>query len=730
MASRSALAPASRPRLRTIRAALLRLIVATTVPATALVLLASVVHYRGERDGELRATAEAARDVATGFEGVVQDLVRTQYALGLSLVGERSAQRIQAELEAVHADHGALRALSLAGADGEILASTDRRLVGTSIQARDYFQVLAHGDPWAVSGLVHSLADGAPVFVVARAIDDHAGGRGVVVATIDPDRLAAFLAGRGRGRAVAIVDPAGLVVARDPPLPEPSWDARHRLRDDDLVRAAIAGREASGTYASPPDGTRRIGATAPVPSLGGWVAHASRPYSEAMVPVWRAVAPWAAAALTVAVLALVAAVRLSRRIAVPLEQLEAHAVDLARGEHAVAAVRGPIEVERVARALNAMSEALFARRGELEAAMRTAIEYGAELDAVFATAPVGLLHLEGFDRAPRLNGAARDMLGVTSTAPLLEYLRTVRVTHPERGALAPDALPISRALRGEAVRDELLRVDPLPDHPGRACWLSVSAAPVRGPEGEVRGAVASFVDVTAIRELQEERESLMQMVSHDLRTPLHVILLHGQLLQRSGGEVVARRAEAILASTARMQRLIQDMVDAARLEAGRLELHLEPVDLAAFLHGWKERLAGALAVDRVRISIAAEPPVVLADPARLEQIVVNLVTNALKYSVAESEVQVAVEQVAGRLELSVRDRGPGIATDELARIFDRYYRARGASRAEGLGLGLFITRKLVDAHGWEIRVESELGRGSVFTVAMPVGPPGARSSAA
>jgi signal transduction histidine kinase len=275
-----------------------------------------------------------------------------------------------------------------------------------------------------------------------------------------------------------------------------------------------------------------------------------------------------------------------------------------------------------------------------------------------------------------------------------------------------------------------MRIEPLPGQSARACWLSVSAAPVRGPAGEIRGAVVSFVDVGALRELQEERETLMQMVSHDLSTPLQVIRLHGQVLRRrrSDADAVRRGADAILASADRMQRLIQDMVDAARLEAGHLALKLEPVDLNAFLLEWKERLAGALAVERVRISVTPDLPFVLADPARLEQIVVNLVTNALKYSVADSEVQVAFTHAGDRLELSVRDQGSGIAADELPRLFDRYYRARNATAAEGLGLGLFITRKLADAHGWAIRVESELGRGSTFTVVVPAATTSSRAA--
>jgi signal transduction histidine kinase len=725
-----------RSRRRTIRGALLLLILTAIVPAFGLVVLATVDHYRDRRDAEVQASADVARAVAAAFAWYVQDLLRAEYALGVSIAGHgHSPAEIQLELDAVIAEFGTLRALSWVEPGGRVTASTDARLLNTSIYARDYFQELVRGAPHAVSNLMHSLADGTPVFEVARAVALAGEPRGVVVATVDPERLASIigLLRSGRG-ATGILDGAGALVANEPRPPDMTWEGRRRASDHPLLRDARVGRDSMGIFLSPMWGMRRIGALAPVQSVPGWVALASRPVADAMAPIRRAVAIRAAAALAVALAALAAAVSISRRIAVPLRQLEAHAAGVAHGERAVAVVRGPAEVERVAGALNEMSEMLVLRRHEAEVALRTALEQRAEVDAVFATAPVGLVHVEAPDRAPRLNQAARDILGLPEdVGPFSEYLRTVRVSRPPIGVVNPSEQPLARALRGESTHDDVLRVEPLPGHAGRACWLSVSAAPVRGPAGAVRGAVCAFIDVTAIRALQEERETLMQMVSHDLRTPLHVIVGHAQLLHRGGGDAatVARRADAILASSGRMQRLIEDMVDATRLEAGHLKLHLEPVELARFLPEWKERLAGALEMERVRIAAPHEVPVVLADPARLEQIVLNLVTNALKYSAAGSEVVVTLAADGERMELSVSDHGPGISPDELPRLFDRYYRARNATRAEGLGLGLFITRKLVDAHGWDIRVESELGRGSVFTVVVPTIPSArARATAA
>lgn len=278
-----------------------------------------------------------------------------------------------------------------------------------------------------------------------------------------------------------------------------------------------------------------------------------------------------------------------------------------------------------------------------------------------------------------------------------------------------------------------------------AARLARGGVPSPGPRGpaEVRRvayalrSMASSVAArrVAVEALTEERETLMQTVSHDLRTPLHVIVGHARMLKRGLDADVQRRADVILSSAGRMTRLIGDLVDAARLEAGHVELRLEPMDLASFLGGWRDRVAGGLNVERVRLEVPAPLPAVLADPGRLDQILANLVSNALKYSIPGSEVRVTLAAVPAAAQgtpqalwLAVSDVGPGIPAEELPRLFERYYRSKGAAHTEGLGLGLFITRKLVEAHGWRIDVESVLGKGSVFTVVIPVS--GARASSA
>ena len=193
--------------------------------------------------------------------------------------------------------------------------------------------------------------------------------------------------------------------------------------------------------------------------------------------------------------------------------------------------------------------------------------------------------------------------------------------------------------------------------------------------------------------------------------------LHSAGIGGEGKESV----EAVLTSAQRMDAMIQELVDATRLEAGQVHLERRPVALRAFIDDLLRRLAGTLETDRVRVSAPAGLPEVLADPDQLERILTNLLSNALKYSPPGSVVTVTLTRRDDEVVTAVSDQGPGIAPEELPHLFERYYRTEaGRERRESLGLGLYITRKLVEAHGGRIWAESEPGKGSTFDFSLPV----------
>ena len=230
---------------------------------------------------------------------------------------------------------------------------------------------------------------------------------------------------------------------------------------------------------------------------------------------------------------------------------------------------------------------------------------------------------------------------------------------------------------------------------------------------------------TALHQLQEQRDLFIHMVSHDLRVPLAVVQGHAQLLQEDVAapqppDTLQPSIAAILRAAQRMNGMIQDLVDSARAVAGALQLQREPVDLRDYLPDYLTRMRTALDVDRIHLDLADGLPPVSADYARLDRIVINLLTNALKYSAPDTPVLIRVRQHEEMVEIAVIDQGRGIPPDDLAHLFERYYRAQHGPATEGLGLGLFITKRLVDAHGGRLRVESEVGKGSTFAFTLPV----------
>jgi signal transduction histidine kinase len=236
--------------------------------------------------------------------------------------------------------------------------------------------------------------------------------------------------------------------------------------------------------------------------------------------------------------------------------------------------------------------------------------------------------------------------------------------------------------------------------------------------GHVEGELV--VTIRRLREATEQREDLLRAVSHDLRNPLQIVVLQAQRLLAFAKEDRPRRgASGILVAARRMDRMLRDLADSARSEGGRLELDLRAVAVGPFVSQLLEGSDGVLDASRVDTAISDDVPDVHADPDRLDRILVNLVGNALKYS--PGRVRIHAARFDGEVRIAVEDGGPGIAAADLPRLFERYYRGQ-RHEGEGLGLGLFIVRKLVEAHGGRVSVESRPGQGSTFTVSLPVAP--------
>jgi two-component system CheB/CheR fusion protein len=289
--------------------------------------------------------------------------------------------------------------------------------------------------------------------------------------------------------------------------------------------------------------------------------------------------------------------------------------------------------------------------------------------------------------------------------------------------LPPDAQPLRRAARGETFSMKFI----LGMHDGTSRWYEANGAPVRTTDVGQQ-AVVVIRDITE-RSLQQLQEEFLARASHELRTPLTPLRAYLQLLQQHLGDkpenAQARYyAERALGQLTQMTRLVGDLMDMSRMQIGKYALALEPVRLDELVSRGVE--AGQLQTTQQTIALAnaGEPLVVSADDGRLEQVVLNLLTNAISYSGNAKRIEVRLRRVGNEAELQVQDFGAGIPASDLLHVFSRYYQADGGR--QGLGLGLYIASEIVQAHGGTLTVASTPGKGSIFTVRLPLATGGAQ----
>jgi signal transduction histidine kinase len=250
-------------------------------------------------------------------------------------------------------------------------------------------------------------------------------------------------------------------------------------------------------------------------------------------------------------------------------------------------------------------------------------------------------------------------------------------------------------------------------------------APVTGPGGELTGRVWTLREVTADRELDRMRDAFVATVSHELRTPLTSISGFLEMMEdeeHSVGETGRGYLQVIRRSTDRLHGLVEDLLLVAQIEAHRIELAQDRIDLAALVTRCVETSRPIAVEKQVMLGVVADsPPFVLGDERRLVQIVDNLVSNAVKFTQAGGSVAVTIERDGDAARVVVADTGVGIPADEQGQLFSRFFRASTAMRhaIPGTGLGLAISRALVEQHGGTISLESEEGTGTRVTVTLP-----------
>ncbi len=261
---------------------------------------------------------------------------------------------------------------------------------------------------------------------------------------------------------------------------------------------------------------------------------------------------------------------------------------------------------------------------------------------------------------------------------------------------------------------------------GSTLSVGITYAPLFDESGRLITIIANVRDITKFREAEQAKTTFVSVVSHELKTPVSLIKGYAGTLNRPDVEwkpEVVREGLAIIEEEAdRLAVLIDNLLDVTRLQFGTFTLHSGEVALDALARSLANKFATQTSIHSIGVSFPEDFPVIQGDEQRLEQVLANLIGNAIKYSPNGGPIQISGQVLADAVQISVTDQGIGIPRDQQELIFDRFYRVDNAlSRAtQGAGLGLYIVRSIIEAHGGRIWVESEPGRGTTFSFTLPL----------
>jgi PAS domain S-box-containing protein len=344
-------------------------------------------------------------------------------------------------------------------------------------------------------------------------------------------------------------------------------------------------------------------------------------------------------------------------------------------------------------------------------------------EAILSSMSDGVLMTDAEGRITFLNPAVEAMTGASLEACLgRAWYEALAVRNTSGQPLDANNCPVMEAMRGigHMVERELgiWRED------GREITISLAASPVRSSHEDIQGGVVVFRDVTSAREVQRMKEDFVGLVSHELRTPLAAIFGFAELLlERERLTNTARTfVETIFKEADRMTSLVNDFLDIERLASGRMSFHLRSLQLDEVVGEVREDLANQLAKHSFTLETPSAPVYVRADHDRLVQILLNLISNASKYSPDGGEIRVRIEPVGRLVRVSVSDKGLGLPVTAIPKLFQRFYRVQETPHRSvgGTGLGLAICKQIVEAMGGRIWAESPgLGQGSTFSFTLP-----------
>ncbi len=321
----------------------------------------------------------------------------------------------------------------------------------------------------------------------------------------------------------------------------------------------------------------------------------------------------------------------------------------------------------------------------------------------------------------RANRRAAELLGYSRVEMVGRPVADLYAGTPKGRAKARKLF--DRFLAGQEIHDEeveIRRAD------GTSRWASLSVRPIVDEEGRVIASRSMLRDITEQRKLDQLKDDFISLVSHELRSPLTVIMGALNTVLSEGSHLSEKETRQLLEDAAleseALSQLLGNLLELSRVQAERLVLYTEATDIRKVVQDTVDRIKRQTSAHQFVVSLPPDLPTVYADPLRLERILYNLLENAVKYSPQGGEIKVTVELGEEELVIGVTDQGVGISPADQAKLFAPFQRLEESrpSRVRGVGLGLLVCQRLVAAHGGRIWVESEVGRGSTFFFTLPL----------
>jgi PAS domain S-box-containing protein len=398
-------------------------------------------------------------------------------------------------------------------------------------------------------------------------------------------------------------------------------------------------------------------------------------------------------------------------------------LSLKRSEEALRKARDELEkrVQERTASLTETNQRLKREITERKKAEEALRESEARYRDLYEEAPTAYFSVGVDGRIEQANRSATELLGHSRDELIGRPVFDLYADTPNGKSRAEGVF--KRFLAGEEVHEEELemrRAD------GNNVWICLSVRPIRDKEGRVIASRSAVVDMTEHKKLDQLKDDFISLVSHELRSPMTVISGAINTLLTEAERLSPEESRQLLKDAALeselLSHLLGNLLELSRVQANRLVLHAEAIDVKRVIQDAVEGIKRQSSVHQFIVSLPRKLPPLYADPLRLERILYNLLENAVKYSPQGGKIRVSVRPQKEHLVIGVRDQGMGISPSDQAKLFAPFQRLEEfrPEGARGVGLGLLVCRRLVEAHGGRIWVESKPGRGSTFLFTMPL----------